>query len=177
MLILAFPNKSIKLGNLYGILMIMYMGKYVILHDMKNKGKYHTRFAMHLLQYRNAILIACNNHTTTNLLPASYLSYPNHEHLWSNEVKNKTRFIFLRSTYVLIKFFHFYVWKILPLIQLMKLSTAMTLKSSRRSCKMQWLAIYPPPPVTKIVFPGMIQTLLGWKYKFNDWLYWFHEFF
>ena len=119
-----------------------------------------------LLQYRNAILIACNNHTTTNLLPASDLSYPNHEHLWSNEVKNKTRFIFLRSTYVLIKVFHFYVWKILPLIQLMKLSTAMTLKSSRRSCKMQWLAIYPPPPVTKIVFPGMIQTL-GWKYKYK----------
>ena len=113
MLILAFPNKSIKLGNLYGILMIMYMGKYVILHDMKNKGKYHTRFAMHynsycfFLQYRNAILIACNNHTTTNLLPASYLSYPNHEHLWSNEVKNKTRFIFLRSTYVLNKSFSF----------------------------------------------------------------------
>ena len=52
----------------------------------------------------------------------------------------------------------------IPFMLLTKLSTAMTLKSSCNNCKMQWLPMYPPPPVTKMFLP-VPGIMLYWKWK------------
>merc|ERR1711935_159475 len=52
---------------------------------------------------------------------------------------------------------------LIPFMLFTKLSTAMTLKSSCNNCKIQWLPIYPPPPVTKMFLPvpGIMLYIVG----------------
>ena len=53
---------------------------------------------------------------------------------------------------------------LIPFMLFTKLSTAMTLKSSCNNCKIQWLPIYPPPPVTKMFLP-VPGIMLYWNCK------------